>query len=217
MSELSWRSRAGPNPLRTLARLTSPHQGAGAAGSSAAFHLSRIAEEDDGSVRVNITVFERTSRIGGRTLTVSVHDDPLNQLELGASIFVEVNAIMYGAVKEFGLPLCDFDKGVMAVWDGRRFVYEQDDSSARWWTIGKLVWKYGLSPYRAMNLMKAAVGDFLRMYEAPYFPFRSLSQTVFELGLEQYTSVTGQQLLRAHDVCFLLFRGHHVEAVSVVR
>lgn len=90
-------------------------------------------------MRINITIFERSPRIGGRTLTVDVHDDPTMPLELGASIFVKVNSIMYDAVKEFGLSLRDFDEGGIAVWDGQDFVYEQSGNSPWWWNIGKMV------------------------------------------------------------------------------
>jgi prenylcysteine oxidase/farnesylcysteine lyase len=174
--------------------------GAGAAGSSAAFHLSRLAEGTDSPVNVNITVFERTPRIGGRTLTVSVYGEPSMPLELGGSVFVAVNSIIYGAVKEFGLPLRDFDEGVMAVWDGQSFVYEEDDDSSWWWNIGRLMWKYGISPYRTYNLVKSTVATFLRMYEPPFFPFRSLSQVALDLRLDQFTTVTGEQLLKANGI-----------------
>jgi prenylcysteine oxidase/farnesylcysteine lyase len=186
----------GQTPVKQIAVI-----GAGAAGSSAAFHLSRFAAADGSPLAVNVTVFERTARIGGRTLTVNAHDDPAMPLEQGASVFVEINSIIYDAVKEFGLPLNDFDgDGLMAIWDGDRFVYESDESSSWWWEAGKLLWKYGLSPIRVKNLRDSTIGAFLKMYEAPYFPFRSLTKTAIELGLEKATSVMGDELLESANV-----------------
>lgn len=48
--------------------------------------------------------------------------------------------------------------------------------------------------------MKSSVATVLEMYEAPHFPFKSLSQTVLDLGLEKATTVTGQQFLEANSV-----------------
>ncbi|KAI0886552.1 prenylcysteine oxidase [Annulohypoxylon maeteangense] len=183
--------------------------GAGAAGSSTAYHLHKYAKEE--GVDVNITIFEKTSHIGGRTLTVDVYDDPHQPVELGASIFVEANHILYDACKEFDLPLknpgADED-GLLGIWDGRNFVYTQDSASWGWWNIAKLLWKYGSAPYYTHRLVQDTVATFLKLYEAPYFPFRSLSTRAYELGLVKITGSTGEQFLEenklngpfAHDI-----------------
>ncbi|KAI0114193.1 prenylcysteine oxidase [Hypoxylon sp. NC0597] len=175
--------------------------GAGAAGSSTAYHLHKYAKQ--AGIDVNITIFEKTSHIGGRTLTVDVYDDPINSVELGASIFVEINHILYNATKEFNLPLVDpgsDEKGVLGIWDGKRFVYAQDSESWNWWNLAKLFWKYGTAPYYTHRLVQDTIGTFLKLYEAPYFPFRSLSTKAFELGLVGITGVTGQQFLAEHKL-----------------
>ncbi|KAI1385691.1 prenylcysteine oxidase [Hypoxylon trugodes] len=184
--------------------------GAGAAGSSTAYHLRKYAAQD-GVADVNITIFEKTNHIGGRTLTVDVYDDPLNPVELGASIFVEVNYILYNATRDFNLPLTDpgtDENGLLGVWDGENFVYTQDSESWGWWNLAKLFWKYGSAPYYTHRLVQDTVGTFLKLYQAPYFPFRSLSTRAFELGLVRVTGLTGQQFLAenkldgpfAHDI-----------------
>ncbi|KAI4859958.1 prenylcysteine oxidase [Hypoxylon rubiginosum] len=170
--------------------------GAGAAGSSAAYHLHKYASRD--GVQVNITIFEKTARIGGRTLTVDVHDIPNNPVELGASIFVEVNHILFNATKEFALPTTDpgtDEAGLLGVWDGQHFVYTQDSESWGWWNIVKLLWQYGTAPYYTRKLVQETVGTFLKLYEAPYFPFRSLSTRAYQLGLVKITGLTGLQWL----------------------
>ncbi|KAI5921921.1 hypothetical protein F4810DRAFT_307853 [Camillea tinctor] len=183
--------------------------GAGAAGSSAAYHLRKYADEED--IVLNITMFERTGRIGGRTLTVDVYDNPLEPVELGASIFVEVNHILYNATRDFGLPLKDpgsDEDGILGIWDGERFVYQQDSRSWGWWNIAKLLWQYGSSPYYTRRLVQETVATFLKLYEAPQFPFRSLSTRAYELGLVKVTGLTGEQFLTenklngafAHDI-----------------
>ncbi|KAL7619616.1 hypothetical protein AAE478_010157 [Parahypoxylon ruwenzoriense] len=184
--------------------------GAGAAGSSTAYHLRQFAEEV--GVPVNITIFEKTARIGGRTLTLDVYDDPDQRVELGASIFVEVNRILFNATKEFGLPVIEpgatDEKGLLGIWNGQTFVYTQDDQSSGWWNLAKLFWKYGTAPYYTRRLVQDTIATFLKLYEAPHFPFRSLSTRAFELGLVKITGLTGQQFLEqnqldgpfAHDI-----------------
>jgi len=49
-------------------------------------------------------------------------------------------------------------------------------------------------------LMKATVGKFLKLYEAPFFPFRSLSDRALDLDLTSATSMTGEQLLAENNV-----------------
>lgn len=178
--------------------------GAGAAGASAAYHLRQYADEAD--VKINVTIFEKTGRVGGRTLTVSAYDDPLQPIELGASIFVAVNHILYNGTKNFNLSVganyrvASGQDDITAIWDGESFVYETTDGTAWWWDAGKLWWRYGTSPYRAVNLVKEVVGKFLKLYEQPYFPFRSLTARAYELGLVGITAITGEQLLAQNKV-----------------
>lgn len=48
----------------------------------------------------------------------------------------------------------------------------------------------------------------MKLYQSPYFPFRSLSASAYELGLVQITGLTGKQFLAenkldgpfAHDI-----------------
>ncbi|KAL3952136.1 hypothetical protein ACCO45_013853 [Purpureocillium lilacinum] len=171
--------------------------GAGAAGSSAAYHLQRYAAQE--GVPINITILEKTEHIGGRTVTVNIYDDPALPIEQGASIFVAVNHILYNATKHFDLPfgsLRDDEPGdITAIWNGNDIVWQAVEGSSWWWDVARMWWRYGLAPYRAVQLVKDVVGTFLRLYEEPHFPFRSLTQRAFELGLHKVTAITGEQFL----------------------
>ncbi|RAL60642.1 hypothetical protein DID88_009960 [Monilinia fructigena] len=175
--------------------------GAGAGGSSSAYHLQKFAAESD--LSINVTIFERSSYIGGRSTTVNAYSNPLEPVELGASIFVEVNAILKNASREFGLRPKSTDTEeaeVLGIWDGAEFVYTQKDSDWKYWDIAKLLWKYGLAPLKTQRLVKTVVGKFLQLYEAPYFPFRSLSERIEELDLKTVASVTGEQFLADNNI-----------------
>jgi len=176
--------------------------GAGAAGSSAAYYLRTFAEEN--AVAVNITVFEKTDRIGGRTLTINPFGNSSQSVELGASIFIKKNHIMYDALREFGLEPRDPDVGSdpeLGIWDGDSFVFQINENHSFWWNAGKVFLKYGfLAPRRTQKLVETTINKFLKLYDAPFFPFRSLSQRAYELDLVETTGVTGEQLLKANKV-----------------
>ena len=89
---------------------------------------------------------------------------------------------------------------MLGIWNGQEFVFTQNEDSWEWWDIAKLIWKYGLAPIRTQRLMKSTVGSFRKLYERPVFPFRSLTERVYELGLEKATAITGEQYLKQNGV-----------------
>lgn len=128
----------------------------------------------------------------------------MEPVELGASIFVEVNKILKDAANEFGLNTqsnqsAGDDPEILGIWNGEKFVYTQK-GEASWWDLAKLFWKYGLAPMRTQRLMRSTVEKFLKLYEPPFFPFRSLSDRALDLDLTWVTAVTGEQFLAANNV-----------------
>ena len=141
--------------------------------------------------------------MGGRSTTVNAYNNPLEPVELGASIFIEGNPILKNSSERFGLkPQRHRSEGAetLGIWNGQNFVYTQKDSGWKYWDMAKLLWKYGLAPIRTQNLMKSTVGKFRKLYEYPFFPFRSLSDRALDLGLTDITALTGEQLLSANNV-----------------
>lgn len=96
-------------------------------------------------------------------------------------------------------PSSDTDR-LTVIWDGDKFVYESASSSSWWWDVAKLLFKYRMSVYNAQKLTKGTVSTFLKLYDAPYFPFRSLSTRAFELDLARITGVTGKQFLADNGI-----------------
>ncbi|KAI4280692.1 MAG: hypothetical protein L6R38_004239 [Xanthoria sp. 2 TBL-2021] len=178
--------------------------GAGSAGASAAYYLDQFRQPCH---RLNITVYERNDYVGGRSTTVNVYGDPTLPVELGASIFVPINHNLVNAANRFDLPVKNRgrtskweDTEILGIWDGREFVFTQSDADSQYWNIARLLWKYGISPIRTQNLMKRTVGSFLKMYRAPYFPFKSIAETAVDLDLLGTTTATGQHFLEANGV-----------------
>ncbi|KAK3313192.1 VID27 cytoplasmic protein-domain-containing protein [Apodospora peruviana] len=184
-------------PVRQVAVI-----GAGAAGSATAYYLRKYTKES--GISVNITIFEKTDRIGGRTLTVNPFGDTSQRLELGASIFIQKNCILYDSLAEFGLRPRDPDEdsdSTLGIWDGDEFVFTIDQKNSFWWNAYKVIRKYGvLAPRRTQKLVDSTIDRFLQLYEAPHFPFKSLTQRVYELDLVKATGVTGEQFLKTNNI-----------------
>ncbi|KAK2743244.1 hypothetical protein FQN57_004933 [Myotisia sp. PD_48] len=179
--------------------------GAGAAGASAAYYLRTYSSFF--SVPINITVFEQSSNVGGRSTTVDVFNDPSLPIELGASIFVDVNRNLMKAAKKFGLKIVRAGEGQpresthsLGVWDGKEFVFKQRENSFRWWNISKLLLRYGWAPMRTQSLMKSTINNFLKLYRWPYFPWKSLSSVAISSGLIEATWATGAEYLRENHI-----------------
>jgi prenylcysteine oxidase / farnesylcysteine lyase len=179
--------------------------GAGAAGSSTAYHLQQFAANK--AISLDITIFESSSLIGGRTTTINALDDPQYPAELGASIFASVNYILVNATKDFELNTVNpgatrpkETKYEIGIWDGWEFVYKATSDEFSWMDMAKLLWRYGLAPIRTQRLMKSTVAKFLKMYDEPLFPWKSLTEVAMRVGLLDTTATTGQQFLKINSV-----------------
>lgn len=128
-------------------------------------------------------------------------------IELGGSIFVDVNHILVNATRDFNLSVASQEDSLatrlalpdLGIWDGEQFVLVTTEEDG-WWDKAKLLWRYGLAPLKTNRLMKAAVGKFLDMYEEPVFPWENLGETLESQGLLDVTGVTGEQYLKANGI-----------------
>jgi prenylcysteine oxidase/farnesylcysteine lyase len=138
---------------------------------------------------------------------VNAWDDPLSPaVELGGSIFVEVNRIMMEAMETFNLSAASHNVVAtlnvpgLGIWNGQEFVIVSNAGETLW-DKAKLVWRYGAATlWRTDRLMKSAVGKFLTMYDEPVFPWKSLSDAVERVGLLEATGVTGDQYLKTNGI-----------------
>lgn len=160
--------------------------GAGPAGSALSYYLHELRPN------ATMSIFESSSYIGGRTTTIDVLGETI---ELGASIFVDVNRNLKNAVKDFDLTIDDSNSGLdkaedsLAIWNGSNFVYT--DSGSSYWSLAKLVWKYGLAPYRAKKHVDSVINKFLKVYEQ--IPNRSLYNLAASSELLAFTNITGSE------------------------
>ncbi|CAO3619837.1 unnamed protein product [Cunninghamella blakesleeana] len=161
--------------------------GGGASGSSTAMFLSNTIGK---SIPIDITVFEKNNYIGGRSTTVRIKDDPnLGEIELGASIFVEVNYNMMNATKKFSLDLKKHtDETKLGIWDGDSFIFEE--SGNQYWDMLKILWRYGRSPLKFNSHKNSILEKFLQVYQKDLASFTTLDDIINRLDLDDLVNQT---------------------------
>jgi prenylcysteine oxidase / farnesylcysteine lyase len=171
--------------------------GAGIAGTGVAGYLAKLGGDFE------VHLFERSAtRICGRMYHEDVDYDVLKcpdsrsgaserrrvTLELGATIYHEVNALLGQWVSELQLTPTEHGKDdnvdvdspndELGIWNGREFVFETSGKSSalgRWLgstvataiDAGRMIWRYGFSSLlSARNLIDETVARYLSGYEA---------------------------------------------------
>lgn len=85
----------------------------------------------------------------GSTTVHPYNDTSLQPIELGASIFVPINKILWRATEDFGLQRYGFEDETEAtgIWDGEKFLLEIESGSffREWWSTVKVILRYGWS------------------------------------------------------------------------
>ncbi|RHZ82779.1 hypothetical protein Glove_103g276 [Diversispora epigaea] len=190
--------------------------GAGAGGSSAAYFLANSFRNT--SIPVSITVYEKESVVGGRTNSIIFERNNTKYVvEMGASIFVEINYHLINASKKFGLELISFTDGYpeakTAVWDGTQFVFEE--TSNTFWDIVKLFWKYGWTPIKIQRIIKAIIDRFLKGYDLTE-PFYNIDSELERLHLVLEKQYTGQYYFSELKNINQLYLQHLVEPMTRV-
>lgn len=168
--------------------------GGGAGGSSTAFWLSNTVGR---SVPLNITVYEKSDRVGGRSTVVPIKNDPsLGHIEVGASIFVPVNYNMMNASEKFGLRLKRLTAETkLGIWNGESFLFEETGN--QYWDSAKMIWRYGLAPLRFPSHLQSVLDKFLTIYDKDddHPPFTTLPQVLQQLDLDGLLNQTASDHL----------------------
>lgn len=100
----------------------------------------------------------------------------------------------------------------LGIYNGHTFLLTQTLSGnsrlANWWSTAKALFRYGFtSPLRARRLTSTTIGRFLTLYDAPVFPFRSLTAAARKVGLTpDATGSRGADYLKANGISDLFAR-----------
>ncbi|KAG0000280.1 hypothetical protein BGZ79_006100, partial [Entomortierella chlamydospora] len=125
--------------------------GAGAGGTSAAYYLNDYLQPPHlprKHHQHSITIFEQSDKIGGRCTAFRLQSpgEEDEYIEVGASIFVKANHNLVDASKKFGLKVKQLDDEMLAIWNGKEFIFEE--SSWKFVSIIKGLRRWGLSPIK---------------------------------------------------------------------
>lgn len=127
--------------------------GSGICGASSAYYLSQTFPNLD------ITVFEKSSHVGGRMAEVFYRD---THAELGAGIYIEANRNLVELAKKFNCPSTLFDRNRRTIcWDGESILYK----SNVWFSKIRLVYNYGWSLFRLYRYLHSKLSEFMRCYD----------------------------------------------------
>ncbi|XP_077161358.1 prenylcysteine oxidase 1 [Paroedura picta] len=159
--------------------------GAGIGGTSAAYFLRQRFGKD-----VQIDVFERGD-VGGRLATVNLEGE---DYEAGGAVIHLLNLHMKHFVKELGLAVPKSQGGLMGIYNGDEFVFEE--SSWYIWNFVKLLWRYWLNPLRMYMWVEEILDKFMRIYryQAHDYAFSSSESLLHALGGAEFLQMLNQSV-----------------------
>ncbi|NXL88539.1 PCYOX oxidase, partial [Alectura lathami] len=159
--------------------------GGGIGGSAAAYFLRQKFGRS-----VRIEVLEREA-VGGRLATVEVEGA---SYEAGGSVLHPLNLHMKHFAKELGLPAVPVPGGLMGIYNGEEFVFEESS----WYIINvlKLLWHYGLNPLRMYMWVEDILDKFMRIYryQTHDYAFSSYDRLLHALGGNEFTQILNQTI-----------------------
>ncbi|XP_067388457.1 prenylcysteine oxidase 1 [Emydura macquarii macquarii] len=159
--------------------------GAGIGGTSAAYFLRQKFGKD-----LQIDVFEKGT-VGGRLATINVEG---KDYEAGGSIIHPLNLHMKHFVKELGLSVPENHGGLMGIYNGDEFVFEESS----WYIINilKLLWHYGLNPLRMNMWVEDILDKFMRIYryQSHDYAFSSTEGLLHALGGNDFIQMLNQTI-----------------------
>ncbi|KAG8713194.1 hypothetical protein FRC09_018986 [Ceratobasidium sp. 395] len=165
--------------------------GAGAGGSSAAYWLSLAKQRAPPGTSLSVTVYEKDTRIGGRTTTVYPYNDTsYAPVELGASIFTPQNRNMMRAASELGLELVQFGGATpgLGIWDGKKFVWRTTDNATD--DNIRMGERYQNGPAVSGGLIAQFLGSFAKSYTPSLSSFSSISDYAAQLNYTPLETAT---------------------------
>ena len=171
--------------------------GAGPAGSSFAYHLSKMVQN---APNVKIDLFEATAKVGGRVDSIYVPFEEGVVVDFGASIFVDSNPIMYNMSKLFNLTYTS-SKGSFGFYDGKKSEFLFESSTYSWWTKVKMAYRYGWSLKKGTDAGDEAAARYKGIYELDSFD--NMSKLVRSLNLEDTLNVTTREYLEGYNENYL--------------
>ncbi|KAL2716889.1 prenylcysteine oxidase-like [Vespula squamosa] len=127
--------------------------GGGIGAASTTHFLTELFNND-----LKIDLYE-ANKIGGRLATIKIDD---NEYEAGGSIIHQENKYMQEFLDLLGMEYRPTREQKFGIWDGTEIVFQESDSKI--FTLIKLIYKYGIQPFRLDSYIGSILADFNKIY-----------------------------------------------------
>ncbi|KAG0331378.1 hypothetical protein BG004_001691 [Podila humilis] len=188
--------------------------GGGAGGTSTAYFLNNYLQSPHLHYKhdhASITVFEQSDKIGGRCMVFRVKNNDIDKdinnntvsrqrieyVEVGASIFVNLNHHLVNAAKTFGLETKKLDDEKAAIWDGQQFIFEESDWKL--WSVVKALRRWGLAPLKLKRVLKKSIDGLMDSYTNPE-SFDNIAQFAERFQLNNPATQLASQFLNDNGI-----------------
>lgn len=127
--------------------------GGGIGAASTTHFLTELFNND-----LKIDLYEG-NKIGGRLATIKIDD---NEYEAGGSIIHQENKYMQEFLNLLGMEYRPAREQRFGIWDGTEVVFQESDSKI--FTLIKLMYRYGIQPFRLNSYIGSILADFNKIY-----------------------------------------------------
>ncbi|KAI4487388.1 hypothetical protein M0804_005537 [Polistes exclamans] len=127
--------------------------GGGIGAASTTHFLTELFNND-----LKIDLYE-ANKIGGRLATIQIDD---NEYEAGGSIIHSQNKYMQEFVHLLGMEHRPSREQRFAIWNGTDIIFEESNSKI--FTLAKLIYKYGIEPFKLNSYVDSILADFAQIY-----------------------------------------------------
>ncbi|KAF9410814.1 hypothetical protein BGZ94_001524 [Podila epigama] len=118
-------------------------------------------------------------------------------VEVGASIFVNVNYNLVEATKAFGLETKVLKDEKVAIWDGQEIIFEE--SSSKFWSIVKGLKRWGFAPLKLQRIVKKNIENLLESYTSPE-SFESIAEFAKRFRLSDIAAESAENFLTKQGI-----------------
>ncbi len=139
---------------------------------------------------IELQVFERGDRIGGRIKTVEFSEE---LVEIGAVYYHSTNKLVSELVNDFNLNFKPLERQRVGLWDGERFVFKTSNSELL--TQLKMLWKFGFG----ITKLGGLIGEVKDMNSSFYtgLPFTTVEEFLGDGMMRKSTSETVVRYLKS--------------------
>lgn len=169
--------------------------GGGVGGTGTAYFLNTLGLINNDNSSLNVYLYEKTSRIGGRTYSTEFNN---KKYEAGGSIIHSRNQLATELLNRVGLSkqkpssLCSSNHILTGIYDGDRCVFKEDNNSLI--TLYRFLRNYGFNLFRLHQVISSTLDSFDSIYMrlAKGQSFKSVKQmlTSMDVSFVNLTEVT---------------------------